>query len=99
MKENNREEALALLKELQDKGYQYVVRDKGMGYLCCFSLKPKKYQCSESWGYVDPDSPAVMMAEPIKNTDIREINWNNRSATLISDMFETIDDLFKEWTV
>lgn len=73
------------LMDLYEKGYRYVVRDKEDNYLSCFSLKPKKYRDTESWGYVDPDERKTMMAYPIKNTDITEINWSNRSAMLISD--------------
>lgn len=86
MKLNNRNEAIAQLKELHEKGYQYVVRDKDMDYLCCFSLKPKKYREIEGWGYVDADAPKTKMAYPIRNTDITEISWSNRSATLIADL-------------
>ncbi|BAQ11471.1 DNA topoisomerase domain protein [Bacillus sp. OxB-1] len=82
---NNREETITLLKELNEKGYQYVVRDEDMPYLCCFSLKPKKYLDINGWGYIDPDAPKAMMAYAIKNTDITEISWSNRSATSITD--------------
>lgn len=70
---------------LYEKGYKYVVRDKESEFLSCFSLKPKRYRDLESWGYLNPDEPKAMMAYPIKNTDITEINWSNRSATLILD--------------
>lgn len=80
-----REQAMSLLQELHEKGYRYVVRDKELSYLNCFSLKPKKYMDIESWGYVNPDAPGVMMSYPIKNADITEINWTNRSATLIEE--------------
>lgn len=79
-----REQAIARLIELYEKGYRYVVRDKDMGYLTCFSIKPRKYKDIEAWGYVDPDVPKALMAYPIGNTDIAEINWSIRSATLIA---------------
>lgn len=82
---NSRKEAIVLLKQLQEKGYIYVARDKDMPYLICFSLKPKKHLDTASWGYVNPDAQEVMGAYPIKNIDISEINWTNRSASLISD--------------
>jgi hypothetical protein len=56
-----------------------------MDYLTCFSIKPKKYRDTEAWGYVDPDMPEAIPAYPIGNTDIAEISWSNRSATLIAD--------------
>lgn len=80
-----RKQTVSILTDLHSKGYRYVVRDKEMNYLVCFSLKPKKYRDTESWGYVDSDVPEAIMAYPIKNTDIQEINWSNRSATLILD--------------
>lgn len=72
-------------KWLYEEGYRYVVRDKDMPVLSCYSLKPKRYRDLESWGYVNPLSIGVMMAYPIKNNDITEIDYSNRSATLISD--------------
>lgn len=99
---NNRKQAIDLLKQLQEKGYGYVVRDNEMPYLICFSLKPKKYRDTESWGYVNPDVMGAKSAYPIKNTDISEVNWNNRSATLISDFLkyqdEQLDVVRKELT-
>ena len=74
-----------VLNRLYEKGYRYVVRDKDMDYLVCYSLKPKKYLEIESWGYVNPDAQGAMMAYPFKNTDITEITWSNKSATLISE--------------
>lgn len=80
-----REETKNKLKQLYEKGYRYVVRDKEMPYLVCFSLKPKRYLAEESWGYKSPDLQNSIPAYPIKNTDVSEVNWSNRSATLISD--------------
>lgn len=80
-----RKQTVSILTDLHSKGYRYVVRDKEMNYLVCFSLKPKKYRDTESWGYVDPDEQGALMACPIKNTDVEEINWSNRTAALILD--------------
>lgn len=86
---NTREKTEVVLMDLFEKGYRYVVRDKEMNYLSCFSLKPKKYRDTESWGYTNPDDPRAMAAYLIKNTDITEINWTNKSASLISDYLES----------
>lgn len=83
-----RKQTEATLMHLYEKGYRYVVRDKEMHYLSCFSLKPKKYRDTESWGYVNPHEQGAMMAYAIKNTDITEINWSNKSPTLISYFLE-----------
>lgn len=81
--EQTRSQVQETLKKLYEKGYRYVVRDKGMNYLTCFSVKPKRYRKLEIWGYVKLDAKGVIEAYPIKNTDVTEINWNNRSATPI----------------
>lgn len=75
---NDREQTLKILKELYEKGYRYVVRDKDTPYLSCFSLKPKRYREMEFWGYVDPYVDGAMMSYPIKNVDITEINYKVR---------------------
>ncbi len=85
---NTRKETIEILKQQHAKGYRYVVRDKEMPYLICFSIKPKRYRDMESWGYVDSDADGVMGAYPIKNTDITEIHFNNRAATLISNFLD-----------
>lgn len=85
MRTKTREEVVELLKDISEKGYKYVVRDKDMPFLSCFSLKPKRYREIESWGYVNENATGVLPAYPIKNKDITEINYNNRSATLISN--------------
>lgn len=85
-----REQVIKSLQDLYAEGYRYVVREKDMQWLLCFSLKPKKYREFEGWGYVDPDVTGVITAYPIKNTDITEINWTNRSATLIEDFLSKV---------
>lgn len=87
----DREQTKQLLADLYEKGYRYIVRDKGMQYLGCYSHKPKKYMDMECWGYPDralrdDDTKPAM---PIKNKDITEINWTNRSAVLISDFLKS----------
>lgn len=82
---NTRDETLAILQRLYERGYRYVVREKEMSYLVCFSLKPKRFMELEIWGYPNVEASGVVPAYPIKNEDITEINWNNRSATLIYD--------------
>lgn len=39
----------------------------------------------EIWGYVDSDLQEAKMSYIFRNTDITEIKWSNRSATLIAD--------------
>src|SRR5699024_5482478 len=85
----SRTEVIEILKELQEDGYTHVVRDKDKHFLICFSQKPKRYRDTEMWGYVNPDESGVLMAHPIKNEDITEIQYNNRLATLISDFIDS----------
>ncbi|WP_341320368.1 DNA topoisomerase [Solibacillus sp. FSL H8-0523] len=80
---HTRKQALTKLKALYGKGYRYVVRDKDSAYLYCYSLKPKKFQDLQGWGYENPDGPDVLPAFPIKNVDLVEIRWGNRSAVMI----------------
>lgn len=86
--ETCRSDAIEKLKELHKRGYRYVVRDKDMPYLLCFSIKPKRYRDIESWGYVDPNRQGVLPAYPIRNVDVTEIHYNNKSAMLIEDFIE-----------
>ncbi|WP_270791570.1 hypothetical protein [Enterococcus avium] len=82
----NREEVIRFLETQRDK-YQYVVREPYAPYLLLFSSKPKKYTKYQFWGYAPNDlegEPAIH----IDNTDIKEINWSNRSATKIEDWLE-----------
>lgn len=81
----NRPEVLKLLKDLHGRGYRYVVRDRESEWLLCYTLKPKKYRDTNSWGYVDPNASGVKMAYPFKNNDMTEINWTNRTAKPITD--------------
>lgn len=83
--QHSREQAITKLKALYGKGYRYVVRDKDSIYINCYSLQPKKYRDLESWGYVDPDVAGVLPAS-IRNIDLVEINWGNRSAVLIEEL-------------
>jgi len=92
IKENTRSDVMNLLTNLYKRGYMYVVRDKDMPYLICFSLKPKRYLDTESWGYVNPDEEGVLPAYPIKNTDITEVNYSNKSATLITDLIKALEE-------
>lgn len=81
----SRPQVIEKLKTMHDRGYRWVVRDKDMPYLCCYSIKPKRYRDIDAWGYADPYARGAVPAYPIKNTDITEINYNNRSATAIYD--------------
>ena len=84
----SREEVIGELKKYYKKGYRYVVRDFNCCYLSLFSIKPKRFRDLESWGYANPNAHGVLMAESIKNYDITEINYKNRSATLIADFIK-----------
>lgn len=81
----NRTDTTKELKKYFDRGFRYVVRDLDGDHLVLFSLKPKKYMDLESWGYVNEWDPKAIPCQIIANTDITEINWKNRSATLIEE--------------
>lgn len=83
---HSREQALAKLQALYGRGYRYVARDKDSIYVHCYSLQPKKYRDIEGWGYADPEAPEVLPAFAIRNNDLMEINWGNRSAVLIEEI-------------
>lgn len=84
----NRKETLEELKKYLDRGFRYVVRDLESEWLVLFSLKPKRYMDLESWGYVNEIDPKAIPCQIIRNTDITEINWKNRSAVLIEDVIK-----------
>jgi hypothetical protein len=84
----NRTDTTKELKKYFDRGFRYVVRDLEGEWLVLFSLKPKKYMDLESWGYVNEFDPEVIPCQIIRNTDITEINWKNRSAVLIEDFIK-----------
>jgi hypothetical protein len=79
----SQEEVMAWLKIRYEKGFRYVVRDEDSEWLTIYSMKPKRYMDESGWGYREKDFNDIesMPAEIIKNTDISEINWNNKSAT------------------
>lgn len=81
----NRTDALKELKKYLDRGFRYVVRDLEGEWLVLFSLKPKRYMDLEAWGYVNGDDPKARPCQIIRNLDITEINWKNRSAVLIEN--------------
>lgn len=92
LEQKTRDQVIEMLSTLYEKGYRYVVRDKNSKYLSCFSLKPKRYRDLGIWGYVNPDMDDTLMAYPIKNEDMDEINWTNRSAKLISNIINANKD-------
>lgn len=83
-----RKQVLKLLEIAYQEGYRYVVREPESEYLDCFSNKPKKYMDGEFWGYKEKDlaNHEAMPATIIKNVDMDEINWTNRSATPIDKL-------------
>ncbi|MCI5684555.1 MAG: hypothetical protein MR320_04095 [Enterococcus gallinarum] len=85
----NRADTLKELKKYFDRGFRYVVRDLEGEWLVLFSLKPKKYMDLEIWGYVNECDPNAIPCQIIRNTDITEINWKNRSAVLIEDFLKS----------
>ena len=96
-REKSRADVMEWLKAKYEKGFRYVVRDeenanRSDAWLVIFSMKPKKYTDDGCWGYREKDFNDIesMPAEVIKNTDMVEINWNNRSAT-------DIESLLKKW--
>ena len=89
----SRDEVMGWLKVKYEKGFRYVVRDeenanRSEAWLVIFSMKPKKYMDDGCWGYREKDFNDIesMPAEVIKNTDILEISWDNRSATDIEKL-------------
>lgn len=84
--QHSREQAFTKLKALYGKGYRYVARDKDSIYVHCYSLHPKKYRDLDCWGYADPDAPEVLPVFAIRNIDLTEISWSNRSAALIEGL-------------
>ena len=82
--EKTREQVLEWLRVKYDKGFRYVVRDcVNDTWLVIYSMKPKRYMDDGCWGYREKDFNDIesMPAEVIKNTDMLEISWNNKSAT------------------
>ncbi|WP_438763554.1 DNA topoisomerase [Enterococcus sp. AZ194] len=96
-----RSEALVVMQEALEKGFNYVVRDCDSEYLSFFSLKPKKYRDLESWGYVNEDAQGALPSTVIlKNIDITEISWSNRRPIELAEYLkyqkgDIEDELFK----
>ena len=82
-REKSREEVMTWLDGCYKEGFRFIVRDDESEWLTAYSMKPKKYMMDGCWGYRerDFDDIELMPALIIKNTDMQEINWNNRSAT------------------
>lgn len=83
-----RKQVLKILEIAYQEGYRYIVRDHESDYINCFSNKPKKYMDGEFWGYKEKDlaSHEAIPSTIIKNLDMNEINWTNRSATPIDKL-------------
>lgn len=73
-----KKDQIEFLKELQKMGYKWAVREQI--YVHFFSLKPKKYRDTNSWGYREADinKSAALMAYPIK-LDTHFIKETDRS--------------------
>lgn len=84
----NRTDTTKELKKYFDRGYRYVVRDLDGEWLVLFALKPKKYMDLEIWGYDNEFAHEAIPCKLIRNVDIAEINWKNRSAVLIEDFLK-----------
>lgn len=84
----DRQQSIEIMKTAYKKGFRYVVRDKDSEWLTFFSLKPKRYRKMEFWGYEDENASGVLPADVVKNQDIHEINWNNKSATMIEEFIK-----------
>lgn len=85
---SDRKNTLIWLERAYELGYRYVVRELDSEYLNCYSLKPKRYLMDNDWGYTlkDQESREALPAAIIKNEDMKEINYSNRSATLITEL-------------
>lgn len=84
----DRKKVLNQLERAYDEGFRYVVRGEESMFLCLFNHKPKRYTEYKDWGYTqkDIDNEKSMPAHPIKNTDMIEINYSNKSATTIASL-------------
>lgn len=86
---HNRTETIELLEMYYERGYRYVAREDDC-FLLLFGNKPKKFVKDGFWGYTDQDlkQENVISAQPLKNKDITEISFRDRSATLIHDFIK-----------
>ena len=87
-REKSRDEVMEWLNVKYEKVFRYIAWDeenanRSDAWLVIFSMKPKKYMDDGCWGYREKDFNDIesMPAEVIKNTDMLEISWNNKSAT------------------
>lgn len=87
--EKTREQVMEWLRVKYDKGFRYVVRDcVNDTWLVIYSMKPKRYMDDGCWGYREKDFNNIesIPAEIIRNSDMLEIHWDNRSATDIEKL-------------
>lgn len=85
-RDNTREQALEILKDLYQQGFRWIVRDDESEYVNCYTLNPKKYRDGNYWGYVNENDPKAEPAETFKCAALAEIRWQNRSATSIGEL-------------
>lgn len=94
----SRVEAIDLMRKYYKKGFRYAARDEQSDWIQLYSEEPKKYLEEEFWGYKSGDDPNVLPVRLIKNKDMTEINWGNRSAILI-ETYWTEPELFEPESV
>ena len=84
----SKSEVMEWLQQRYEDGFRYVVRDLGSDWLSIYSMKPKRYTMDECWGYQERnwDDIESMPVKIIMNTDMPEINRNNKSATDIEKL-------------
>lgn len=91
---NTRSRTIERIKFFAKHGFKYVVRDENSNFLTLFSIKPKRYTKYGDgfWGYPDGAMQRkdlnCIPAQLIKNRDITEISYHNKSATLIKDFLK-----------
>lgn len=87
-RKKSKSEVMEWLKHRYEDGFRYVVRDFGSDWLSVYSMKPKRYTMDECWGYQERNWNDIesMPVKIIMNTDMPEINWNNKSATDIEKL-------------
>ena len=92
-RKKSKSEVMEWLKQRYEDGFRYVVRDCGSEWLTVYSMKPKRYTMDECWGYQERNWNDIesMPAKIIINTDMPEINWNNKSATDIEKLLAKWD--------
>lgn len=86
IRKHENKERVSLLKNLLNKGFEYVARDKG-GVLCAYDGLPLKADELGYWDiYIDFDY------ENIRNDNFPEVKWTDDEPTKISNLLESYEN-------